>query len=128
MVFALRTAGKRSSPARAACRLLAGSLCALGSFLLAGCSQPSTPDTSPDASVTPGVCVGVKPPASAWSAQPSGGGDADAGELDAGPALGASLPKWALRDFQPQSCGYGAVYGPDVFHGEVTVLTFFEAG
>jgi hypothetical protein len=128
MVFALRPGGKRSSSAHAACGLVASSLCALGSFLLAGCSQSSTPDTLPDASVTPGVCIGVKPPASAWTAQPSGGGESDAGELDAGPSVGAPLPQWALRDFQPQSCGYGAVYGPDVFHGEVTVLTFFEAG
>jgi hypothetical protein len=106
---------------------MAGALSALAAFLLAGCSDPSTPDVLPDASVPPGVCIGIKPPDSAWSAQPNGG-DADAGDLDAGPTMGEPLPKWALRDFQPQSCGYRAVYGPYVFHGEVTVLTFFEAG
>ena len=126
MVFALRRTDKRSSSARAACRTLASSLGALAAFVLAGCSDRATPDALPDASVTPGVCIGVKPPASAWSGQPSGGDATDASAPDAGPPVGEPFPKWALRDFQPQSCGHGAVYGLEVFHGEVTVLTILE--
>jgi hypothetical protein len=42
--------------------------------------------------------------------------------------IGAPLPSWALRDFQPQSCGYGAVYGQAVFVGQVTLVALFSAG
>jgi len=86
-----------------------------------GCSHESS-SAGPDASVNPGVCVGIKPPLSAWSADPSGGGGAGPADQDAGPPLGEAPPKWALRDFQPQSCGSGATYGLEVFRGEVTLL------
>jgi hypothetical protein len=107
-------------------------LAGLGSVLVfgqaLGCGHDSSPAVGPDGSA-PGVCVGVKPPASAWSAEPSGsdGGGLDAGELDAGPPLGEPPPKWALRDFQPQSCGFQASYGLDVFRGEVTLLAVMES-
>jgi len=94
--------------------------------MLAGCSNDGTPQVGPDASSSAGVCVGVKPPLSAWSTDPSGGGGAGPDAPDAGPAVGEPPPKWALTDFQPQSCGFGAAYGLDVFRGEVTLLAVLE--
>jgi hypothetical protein len=93
---------------------------------VAGCSQQSSSEGGPDGSTGPGVCIGAKPPASAWSADPSGGGGSSAAELDGGPPVGEPPPQWALRDFQPQSCGYGATYGLEVFRGEVTLLAILE--
>ena len=85
----------------------------------------------------PGPCIGLRPEPAAWLAEPgpqrdpqpdAGPGDADAG---AGclPATcqGADEPVWALRDFQPQSCGDGATYGLDVFRGKVTVVALLAA-
>jgi thiol-disulfide isomerase/thioredoxin len=42
-------------------------------------------------------------------------------------AIGATMPKFWLKDFQPQSCGHGAVYGPDLFVGQVTVVALWAA-
>ena len=71
-----------------------------------------------------GDCVGVRPPQGAWGARPGPRGfDPDGGALTdggAGPdptAVGSPAPTWALADFQPRSCGRGAVYGLDVFRG-----------
>jgi hypothetical protein len=119
---------------------------------LAGCS--AEPAARP-ASAVPipvldagGVCVGVKPPAEAWQAQPGpvrvdagapgdagaapdvadAGADASTHDGDAGAspldprALGAPMPRYALKDMQPLSCGFGATYGLPVFEGKVTAV------
>ncbi len=86
------------------------------SFLL-GCSQPArTPD---DLAV---ACVGVRPPQSAWSATP-GPPRTDAGVR--APLPDDPVPAWALADFQPQSCGFRAVYGADVFRDKVLLLALW---
>jgi hypothetical protein len=41
--------------------------------------------------------------------------------------LGEQPPQWALHDFQPQSCGYEAVYGLDNFKGRPTVAVLLAA-
>ncbi|MCB9506754.1 MAG: hypothetical protein H6700_11115 [Myxococcales bacterium] len=41
--------------------------------------------------------------------------------------IGGKGPLWALRDVQPQSCGAGAIYGLDAFHGHVTVVALLSA-
>jgi hypothetical protein len=91
-----------------------------------------------------GVCVGVKPPADAWQAPPgpvrvdsgiaddagssSEPGDAGASSFDASGApldprsIGAPMPRYALKDMQPLSCGFGATYGLPVFDGKVTAV------
>jgi thiol-disulfide isomerase/thioredoxin len=95
-----------------------------------------------------GVCVGVRPPAEAWRASPGperfdGGTDSGAGPLaepaDAGAdaalleagadgseldprTVGAPMPRYALEDMQPLSCGFGATYGLPVFEGKVTAV------
>jgi hypothetical protein len=76
---------------------------------------------------SPEVCVGERLPDSAWDASASGPPltDLDGG---AGPELGEFPPAWALRDFQPQSCGYEAVYGLEAFRGRVTVLAILSGG
>lgn len=84
----------------------------------------------------PGPCVGVRPDPSAWLAEPGprrepqpdggAGGDAGAGCAPA-TCLGATAPTWALRDFQPQSCGSDATYGLEVFRGKVTVVALLAA-
>jgi len=101
------------------------------------------------------VCIGVDPPQSAYlaspgpvadaeTARPDGDATADpappsAGEPDAsaGPddpcggspatCIGEAPPLWALYDFQPQSCGYEAVYGLDNFKGRPTVAVLLAA-
>ena len=71
----------------------------------------------------------MRPPAAAYGASPSplrtgdGGGPqfADGGCSGAG-CPGATLPLWALNDFQPKSCGHGATYGLDVFRGRAVLV------
>lgn len=63
-------------------------------------------------------CLGATPPSSAWQAKASPEGVAG---LTA-PVLGSQAPAFALNDFQPQSCGYRATYGPPTFAGRVTVV------
>lgn len=81
--------------------------------------------------MAPGACVGVQPPQSAFTAQ-AGPLRGDAGVVAppdggcAGPScVGAAMPLWALRDFQPRSCGYNAVYGPDLFRGKAVLLALW---
>jgi thiol-disulfide isomerase/thioredoxin len=97
-----------------------------------------------------GACVGVRPPASAWQAAPGpqrtdggladasfgldasvahdAGADANAASTPDGAApidprsLGAPMPRYALEDKQPLSCGFGATYGLPVFEGKVTLV------
>lgn len=73
------------------------------------------------------VCIGVRPPGTAWDALPNGPGPSDPLAHTPKPVLGAPSPSWALSDFQPQSCGYGTVYGQDVFVGHVTLVALFSA-
>ena len=40
---------------------------------------------------------------------------------------GTAAPTWELYDFQPQSCGYGEIYGLDRFRGTVTVVVLWSA-
>jgi hypothetical protein len=40
---------------------------------------------------------------------------------------GAQAPTWELLDFQPQSCGFGQIYGLDRFEGNVTVAILWLA-
>ncbi len=127
-------------------------LLAAFALALAGCS--ASPTAKPVSAVpipvldAGGVCVGVKPPSSAWQASPGplrpAGGLVDASAApdaedagsgaDAAPAddaggapldprtLGAPMPRYALEDKQPLSCGFGATYGLPVFEGKVTVV------
>lgn len=44
-----------------------------------------------------------------------------------GTCLGAEAPLWALEDFQPQSCGYEAVYGLDTLKSRPTVAVLLAA-
>jgi len=97
------------------------------------------------------VCVGVEPPESAYAASPgpviestSDRPDVEEGDAEArtprepdmvedpcvvspGTCVGGAPPQWALADFQPQSCGSGAVYGLDVFKGRPTVAILLAA-
>jgi hypothetical protein len=41
--------------------------------------------------------------------------------------MGAEAPAFAAYDFQPQSCGFGATYGLDVFKGRVTFVALFAS-
>jgi hypothetical protein len=105
---------------------------AVGLVCLAGCgrqddsSPPHTP-AEPEVWQRP-VCIGAEPPQAAWSAEPGGESvPADGGGLaDVAPALGSLAPRWALRDFQPQSCGYEGVYGLEAFRGVVTVVAVWS--
>ena len=81
-----------------------------------GAGALASADTSGDGSVN--QCLGVTPPSSAWQAK--AGPEGVAG-LTA-PVLGAQDPTFALTDFQPQSCGFGATYGLPTFAGKVTVV------
>ncbi len=68
-----------------------------------------------------GQCIGVKPPTSAWTAVAG----PQAVTATTAPTVGAAEPAFALPDFQPQSCGFGATYGLPVAHGKVTVVALF---
>ena len=52
-----------------------------------------------------------------------------AGGAGGGPDLpvppGAMAPSWSLLDRQPDSCGYDATYGLDLFRGQVTVVAMW---
>ena len=75
----------------------------------------------------PDPCIGAKPPDSAWGVEPSA--PAPPGDTSTtGPALGALAPAWKLTDFQPQSCGYEATYGPEVFQGRPTIIAIWSGG
>jgi thiol-disulfide isomerase/thioredoxin len=124
----------------------------LTALALVGCSAEPAPRRASAVPIpvldAGGVCVGVAPPAEAWQAQPgpvrADGGATDAGApsepsdaSDAAPAddggagggppmdprtVGAPMPRYALRDTQPLSCGFGATYGLPVFEGKVTAV------
>ena len=63
-------------------------------------------------------CIGPTPPAAAWKTKPAPEGVAG---LTA-PVLGSQAPDFALPDFQPQSCGFGATYGLAPYRGKVTFV------
>ncbi|MDP6945024.1 MAG: hypothetical protein QF464_12800 [Myxococcota bacterium] len=44
-----------------------------------------------------------------------------------GDCIGAQAPAFAAYDFQPQSCGYGATYGLDIFEGRVTFVALLAS-
>lgn len=44
-----------------------------------------------------------------------------------GSCVGEPPPAWALLDFQPQSCGFGATYGLQAFTGHLTVVALFAS-
>lgn len=64
-------------------------------------------------------------PASPDAAEPAGPEDPCDGSP--GTCVGEAAPQWALYDFQPQSCGYEAVYGLDTFKGRPTVAVLLAA-
>ena len=41
--------------------------------------------------------------------------------------IGVEAPAFTAYDFQPQSCGYGATYGLDVFRGTVTFVALLAS-
>ena len=99
----------------------------------AACSPSSVKGGGSDLA---GLCVGGRPPAAAYSATPGPRRSADGGEVvvtDGGCAVplcpGAAPPAWALRDFQPTSCGYGATWGPaewpEIYKDHVVVLALW---
>ena len=97
---------------------------------------------------TPIICVGVKPPASAFGATPGPMIDTEAQseseeslpaeppkerkddpvvECRGGNCEGEFPPDWQLTDFQPQSCGFGATYGLGAYKGQVTVAVLLAS-
>lgn len=40
--------------------------------------------------------------------------------------VGSPAPEWQLKDYQPLSCGSGAVYGLSAFQGHVTLMALFK--
>jgi hypothetical protein len=48
-------------------------------------------------------------------------------ENSPGTCIGEPSPTFALKDFQPLSCGFDAVYGLDNFKGHVTVAVLLAA-
>jgi hypothetical protein len=111
----VRAATRRSSALRLASLALLGGL-------LAACEQGSVSPLELGAPLAD-ACVGAEPPESAWSAEPSGTGS----PASEGPPIGEPPPRFALVDFQPQSCGFGGVYGLEPFRGEVTLLVAVES-
>ena len=94
--------------------------------LLVACSSEGDPkdDEGSGGSGGSAACFGPTPPQSAWSATPGptdGGGGASA----AMPEVGQPPPDFQLEDFQPQSCGYEAVYGLEAFQGRVTIAALW---
>lgn len=97
------------------------------------------PDVLEPDTVGPLVCVGITPPESAWGAEPGpikppedepGEGDNPEAEpcVDGeGPCVGELHPAFALKDVQPQSCGYQATYGLDAFKGTVTLAVLLAS-
>ena len=123
---------------------------ALLALVLLGCgSSTVSPGDSGGPDVPPGVCIGIKPPAAAWSEKPGpivgstdastdtdaedaldalsdAASDVDAVASDAPPPtdphiVGSAAPGYALTDIQPLSCGYKATYGLPVYRGKVTL-------
>lgn len=100
-----------------------------------GNDLPPAPDTGPEE----WVCVGVTPPESAWAASPGpllppppeeeeGSEDPpEPPEPEPEPAVGEPAPVFQLTDFQPQSCGYEATYGLDLYQDRVTVAVLLAA-
>ncbi len=88
-----------------------------------GCATQNATAAAADAGGDAAVsqCIGVKPAAAAWTAVPGPEGVTGV----AAPVLGAAAPAFALTDFQPQSCGFGATYGLQAASGKVTVVALF---
>ncbi len=86
--------------------------------LLAACDTTSSPAAAVLGDGALGQCIGVKPPAAAWTAVAGPQG----ATATTAPTVGAAEPAFALPDFQPQSCGFGATYGLPTFVGKVTVV------
>jgi hypothetical protein len=104
----------------------------IGLISLVGCGReddctPGHTPAAPEVWRSP-VCIGAEPPQEAWSAEPSGEPPPadDGGLTDVEPELGSPAPRWALADFQPQSCGYEAVYGLGASRGMVTVVAVWS--
>lgn len=105
----------------------------------ASAAEPAGPDFTapvPSGYVLPepgpetAVCIGPSLPQSAWEADPGPILDPDAEPGDPGPEdlpLDEAPPFWQLRNFQPQSCGFGAVLGLQAFEGRVTVVGLHAA-
>jgi hypothetical protein len=118
-------------------RILAGILAIFLAGIGMGCENSRT--TAGDGGLKQGdsrdgepnsLCTGVK--ANTKTASCSGGDQDDSGTVDedasqAGPTrVGARAPCWKLRDFQPQSCGYGLSYGLARFRGYTTLVGLFS--
>ena len=105
-------AARTSRSAAALALLVASAACSTGARHV-----PTGPsEVAPD-------CVGPAPAASAWGATPGlfpyAGSDAGVQADD--------LPRFALNDFQPRSCGYGATYGLEPSRGEATVVALLAS-
>ncbi|TNE48563.1 MAG: redoxin domain-containing protein [Deltaproteobacteria bacterium] len=96
---------------------------------LGGCSGPTgstnnNADGGATADQSGGTqCIGVDPKTEeAWSPE-------SPKECEGKPntCIGAPMPDWKLKDFQPQSCGFGQTYGLRAFRGKVTVLVLLAA-
>jgi hypothetical protein len=80
-------------------------------------------------------CVGPSVPREAYAAAPGpllamggaggmGGGGAGGASLDP-TEPGSPAPIYQLLDVQPESCGYGAVYGLGLFKGKVSIAALW---
>ena len=122
---------------------------ALAALLLGGCLDDAQDPEGEDSEApgaggelagdgeAPFVCVGVDPGAEAHDEAPGpirdlGGEGEGEGEAEPPPdpeplQIGEAAPAWRLADFQPQSCGYEAVYGMEAFKGRATVVALLAA-
>lgn len=91
----------------------------LALLALAGCADDEN-EATPGPTPSEGTCTGV--------VNALGAGAPDPATAGCGTCVGERPPVWTLEDVQTQSCGHGDTYGPNVFHGRVTLLATLSAG
>ena len=112
-------------------RVYAHTWVALASLLLVACAdegETGVPDSDWSGAFEVGspperveACIGIDVPF-------TGEAPVAGAAIECPTCAGASPPGWQLEDFQPQSCGYGAVYGLDAFRGRTLLVALLSAG
>jgi len=92
-----------------------------------GAGGAATGGAAAGGAATSGAAAGGAAAGGAAAGGAAAGGAGGASEVLAPTEIGSTGPLYQLRDFQPLSCGYEAVYGLDNFQGTVTVAALLAA-
>ena len=88
-------------------------------LIFSGCAEEETSPMAPVSS----ECTGLEIAGDASAPAPESGE-----AIEAPTTIGSLAPSWKLEDVQPQSCGYGQVYGLDAFRGQPILVVLMWSG